>query len=128
MTIFELQNLLETSPVFKTQPGTIPVYLPDEDKFVHINTHWRTHEVQWFDTIRIDVIDIRDKPHGYIIQINYGSKISRTNQPYSVKHNLDELTLNTFFDLLEIKLYHYTTYTTWRTNTLRDLKIKSLFS
>ena len=128
MTIFEFQNLLESSPVFKVQPGTIPVYLPDEDTFVHINIHWRTHEVQWFDTIRIDVIDIRDKPNGYIIQINYGSKMRRTNQPYSVKHNLDELTLNTFFDLLEIKLYHYTTYTTWRTNTIRDLKIKSIFS
>lgn len=128
MTIFELQNLLENSPVFKTQPGTIPVYLPDDDIFVHINTHWRTHEVQWFDTIRIDVIDIRDKPYGYIIQINYGSSIRGIKQPYSVKLNLDGLNLNTFFELLETKLYNYTTYTTWRTKTLRDLKLKALFS
>lgn len=126
MTLFELQNLLENSPVFKVQPGTIPVYLPDDDIFVHINTHWRTHGVQWFDTIRIDVIDVRDKPCGYIIQINVniGQKVGSA----SVKHNLDELTLNKFFDLLEIKLCHYTTYTTWKTKTLRDLKIKSLFS
>jgi len=124
MTIFELQKLLQVSNVFSAFPGTVPVKSLTDDTFIHISTHWRTCDVRWNHTIRIDIIPKKDD---FQIGFIYGSDPRRISIG-SRRHNLKDLTPDLLLKECEINLKNYSKFQIWKTQIYRNLRLEEILS